>query len=221
LDDDEDEAPASSGGTTSVSSAAVAVADVPADGTEAVPPAGSEAAAAAPTKRRKKKGPKPDPTEDDLVALEKSADWDAIKAEVDALRQRLAGMGAVNTGAIEEYAELKQRYDFLKGQSDDLNSAKADLVKTIDEINQTSMNQFQITFEQIKKNFIYTFQTLFGGGVANLELIMTDDILESGIEITAQPPGTKLKSITLLTGGQTTLTAEALPDRTSTRLNSS
>ena len=168
-----------------------------------------EEAAPAP-KRRKKKGPKPDPTEEDLVELEKSAAWDAIKAELDALRQRLAGMGAVNTGAIEEYAELKQRYDFLKGQSDDLNTAKADLVRTIDEINKTSMEQFQITFDQIKKNFIYTFQTLFGGGIANLELIVTDDILESGIEITAQPPGTKLKGITLLSGGQKTLTAVAL-----------
>ena len=172
--------------------------------------AASASAEAAPVKRRKKKGPKPDPTEDDLVALDKSADWSSIKVEVDALRQRLASMGAVNTGAIEEYAELKQRYDFLKGQSEDLNNAKADLIKTIDEINQTSMTQFQITFDQIKKNFVYTFQTLFGGGIANLELVMTDDILESGIEITAQPPGTKLKGITLLSGGQKTLTAVAL-----------
>ena len=168
------------------------------------------AAAAAPTRRRRKKGPKPDPTEEDLVKVAASADWAAIKIEVDALRARLAGMGAVNTGAIEEYAELKQRYDFLKGQSDDLATAKTDLMKTIDDINRTSMEQFQITFDQIKKNFIYTFQTLFGGGVANLELIVTDDVLESGIEITAQPPGTKLKSITLLSGGQKTLTAVAL-----------
>jgi chromosome segregation protein len=205
LDDDEDESEAAVQKPEPATPEPVASEGVPAeDGTQ--PAEG----AAAPVKRRKKKGPKPDPTEDDLAALEKSADWDAIKAEVDALRQRLAGMGAVNTGAIEEYAELKQRYDFLKGQSDDLNNAKADLIKTIDEINQTSMTQFQITFEQIKKNFIYTFQTLFGGGVANLELIMTDDILESGIEITAQPPGTKLKSITLLSGGQKTLTAVAL-----------
>ena len=176
--------------------------------------AAAEAAAdadSAPAKRRRKKSdPKPDPTEEDLIATGASADWPAIKAEVDALRQRLGAMGAVNTAAIEEYVELKQRYDFLKGQSDDLVNAKAELVKTIDEINATSMSQFQITFDQIKKNFVYTFQTLFGGGVANLELVMTDDILESGIEITAQPPGTKLKSITLLSGGQKTLTAVAL-----------
>ncbi len=172
---------------------------------------GAPEGAAAPVRRRRKKaGPKPDPTEEDLAAVANTADWPAIKTEIEALRARLAGMGAVNTAAIEEYAELKQRYDFLKGQSDDLATAKADLIRTIDEINATSMSQFQITFEQIKKNFIYTFQTLFGGGVANLELVVTDDVLESGIEITAQPPGTKLKSITLLSGGQKTLTAVAL-----------
>lgn len=165
---------------------------------------------AAPAKRRRKKGPKPDATEEDLTALAEAADWTAIKTEIDALRARLAGMGAVNTGAIEEYAELKQRYDFLKGQCDDLGTAKADLMQTIDDINRTSMEQFQITFDQIKKNFVYTFQTLFGGGIANLELVVADDILESGIEITAQPPGTKLKGITLLSGGQKTLTAVAL-----------
>ncbi len=218
LDDDEegDSAAASSDGGRGAVPVAVAPAPVAADSadaadTEVRPPSeGQSAAQATPTRRRKKKGPKPDPTEDDLAKVAGAADWGAIKIEIDALRARLAGMGAVNTGAIEEYAELKQRYDFLKGQSDDLATAKTDLMKTIDDINRTSMEQFQITFEQIKKNFIYTFQTLFGGGVANLELIVTDDVLESGIEITAQPPGTKLKSITLLSGGQKTLTAVAL-----------
>jgi chromosome segregation protein len=119
-------------------------------------------------------------------------------------------MGAVNLVAIEEYAELKQRHDFLAGQVNDLTTSKADLMKAIDEINHTSMQQFQVTFEQIKKNFEYTFLTLFGGGRAHLELIQAEDILESGIEIIAQPPGTKLKSITLLSGGQKTLTAVAL-----------
>jgi chromosome segregation protein len=138
------------------------------------------------------------------------ADWAAIKTEIEALRQRVASMGAVNLVAIEEYAELKQRYDFLKSQNDDLVQAKAALLKMIDEINQTSQQQFAVTFEQIKKNFAYTFQTLFGGGVANLELVQAEDILESGIEIAAQPPGKKLKSIMLLSGGERTLTAVAL-----------
>ncbi len=176
----------------------------------AAPVDGAAAATAAPARRRKRKGPRPDPTEDDLKGVEASVDWGAIKAEIEALRQRLSAMGAVNLVAIEEYVELKQRYDFLKAQNDDLTTSKASLLAMIDEINQTSQQQFTVTFEQIKKNFAYTFQTLFGGGVANLELIQTDDVLESGIEITAQPPGTKLKSITLLSGGQKTLTAVAL-----------
>jgi chromosome segregation protein len=163
----------------------------------------------APKKRRKKKEPRGEATEADLAALDQTK-WDEVKVEVDALRQRLASMGAVNLVAIEEYAELKQRYDFLKTQCDDLTNSKTDLLKAIDEINQTSQQQFAITFEQIKKNFEFTFNTLFGGGHAALELIQADDPLESGIEIVAQPPGTKLKSITLLSGGQKTLTAVGL-----------
>ena len=173
-------------------------------------PGSNGEAPAEPTKRKRKaKVPKGEPTAEDLAALD-STNWDAIKAETDGLRSRLGSMGAVNLVAIEEYAELKQRYDFLKTQSDDLTTAKTDLLKAIDEINQTSQKQFEVTFEQIRKNFEYTFHTLFGGGRANIELIATDDVLESGIEIVAQPPGTKLKGITLLSGGQKTLTAVAL-----------
>jgi len=160
-------------------------------------------------RKRKAKAPKGEPTEGDLAALD-ATNWEEIKTEADALRQRLNNMGAVNLVAIEEYAELKQRHDLLTAQSTDLTTAKADLLKAIDEINQTSQKQFEVTFEQIKKNFAYTFETLFGGGRAALELLQTEDILESGIEIVAQPPGTKLKSISLLSGGQKTLTAVAL-----------
>jgi chromosome segregation protein len=162
-----------------------------------------------PAPRRTRKKRPEQPGEADLAALE-ATDWDAVKAEVDALRQRMGGMGAVNLVAIEEYSELKQRHDFLRNQSDDLTNAKAELIAAIDEINQTSQKQFEVTFEQIRKNFEYTFQTLFGGGRADIELVQTEDILESGIEIVAQPPGTKLKGISLLSGGQRTLTAVAL-----------
>jgi chromosome segregation protein len=162
------------------------------------------------SKRRRKKAVRPEATEEVLAEWVAKADWSAIKTEIEALRQRVASMGAVNLVAIEEYAELKQRYDFLKSQNDDLVQAKTALLKMIDEINQTSQQQFAVTFEQIKKNFAYTFQTLFGGGVANLELVQAEDILESGIEIAAQPPGKKLKSIMLLSGGERTLTAVAL-----------
>ena len=168
-----------------------------------------ETAEAKPKARKSKSKDKGEPDADDLAALE-TTNWDEIKTEADALRTRLNSMGAVNLVAIEEYAELKQRHDFLTTQSSDLTTAKAELMKAIDEINVTSQQQFEVTFVQIQKNFAYTFETLFGGGRAALELIQTDDILESGIEIVAQPPGTKLKSITLLSGGQKTLTAVAL-----------
>ncbi len=187
------------------------VAAAPVEG-EAPPVEGEAPAtedAGAPAKRRRKPKQRGEPTEADLAALDQT-NWDQVRADVEAIRQRIAGMGAVNLVAIEEYAELKQRYDFLKTQNDDLTTSKTELLKAIDEINQTSQQQFAITFEQIKKNFEYTFTTLFGGGRASLELISTDDPLESGIEITAQPPGTKLKSITLLSGGQKTLTAVGL-----------
>ena len=174
----------------------------------AAQPAEGEAAAEAKPKRRKKKENKGEPTEENLAAV--TANWDEIKTEVDALRQRIGTMGAVNLVAIEEYSELKQRYEFLKTQSDDLTNAKAALLKAIDDINQTSLEQFKVTFEQIRKNFAYTFNILFGGGRAEIDLVTAEDPLESGIEIVAQPPGTKLKGITLLSGGQKTLTAVAL-----------
>ena len=193
LDEDEDEAAPAS----------------PEPGGEAMPHSAEQQNAVATPKRRKKKTAKGEATPEDLAAFD-ATNWDEIKTESDALRSRLGSMGAVNLVAIEEYAELKQRYDFLKTQSEDLTTAKADLLKAIDEINRTSQQQFELTFEQIKKNFEYTFHTLFGGGRAQLELVLAEDILESGIEIVAQPPGTKLKGITLLSGGQKTLTAVAL-----------
>jgi chromosome segregation protein len=191
LDEDDDEAGAP----------APAAAD-PAAGTSAAEPV-------KPRRGRKPKTPRGEPTAADLAALD-ATDWAAVKAEVAALRQRLQGMGAVNLVAIEEYAELRQRFEFLTTQSNDLVASKQQLLQAIDEINQTSLRQFETTFEQIRKNFAFTFQQLFGGGVAELHLIAAEDILESGIEIVAQPPGTRLKSITLLSGGQKTLTAVAL-----------
>ncbi len=175
----------------------------------ALPADAAQSDAPAAPKRRKKKENKGEPTEKDLAALDQT-NWGEVKTEVDALRQRIGTMGAVNLVAIEEYSELKQRYEFLKTQSDDLTNAKADLLKAIDDINNTSLEQFKVTFEQIRKNFAYTFNILFGGGRAEIELVTAEDPLESGIEIVAQPPGTKLKGITLLSGGQKTLTAVAL-----------
>jgi len=184
------------------------------DDDEPAEPAVAEVAAesdqpAAKPRRKRGKVAKGEPTEADLAALA-ATDWAAVKTEADALRQRLNSLGAVNLVAIEEYAELRQRHEFLQTQSRDLTQAKAELLATIDEINRSSQEQFAITFEQVKKNFVHTFQALFGGGVAQLELLASDDPLESGIEIVAQPPGTRLRGITLLSGGQRALTAVAL-----------
>jgi chromosome segregation protein len=187
---------------------------MPEAGEPVTSPATQTAATGSPAKSKGRKPKsklrqKGEPAEADLAALEQT-NWEEIKAAVEALRQRLNSMGPVNLVAIEEYAELRQRYDFLKTQCDDLTSARAELLKAIDEINRASQQQFAVTFEQVRKNFEYTFQTLFGGGHAHLELVQAADILESGIEIVAQPPGTRLKGISLLSGGQKTLTAVAL-----------
>lgn len=150
-----------------------------------------------------------DPTEADLAAMD-SLDFAEIGEEVRQLRERISAMGAVNLVAIEEYAELKQRYDFLRGQTDDLWQSKNALIADIDEINATSQKLFSDTFEQIKKNFEFTFHKIFGGGTADLKLVESQDVLDSGIEIIARPPGTVLKSLSLLSGGQRTMTAVSL-----------
>ncbi len=149
------------------------------------------------------------PTEEERLELE-AVNWKTLKREIDNLRKRIQGMGTVNTDAIAEYGELRERHDFLKGQYDDLVASKEKLVAAIDEINVKSREQFSATFDQIRENFKHTFSTLFHGGKADLQLIETEDVLESGIEIVAQPPGTKLKGVSLLSGGQKTMTAVGL-----------
>lgn len=150
-----------------------------------------------------------EPTAADLAAMD-STDWPPLVREIAGLRERLAGMGAVNLVAVEEYASLRQRHDFLKAQGDDLWKSKEELIKAIDEINATSLQLFTDTFEQVRRNFAFTFERLFNGGKADLHLVQAEDVLDSGIEIIAQPPGTKLRGISLLSGGQRTMTAVAL-----------
>lgn len=150
-----------------------------------------------------------DPTEADLNAMDHT-NWEEIQKEVKTLREKLNSMGGVNLVAIEEYAEHKERFEFLEKQCNDLKSAKEQLLQAIEEINTKSQALFKDTFEKVKENFKYTFDALFGGGVADLELIETEDVLEAGIEIIARPPGTKLRSLSLLSGGQKTMTAVAL-----------
>ena len=148
-------------------------------------------------------------TEEDIEAMA-SLDWAAVEKEVNECKGRILSMGPVNVDAIGEYADLKERYDFLKEQSQDLWESKNLLVKSIDEINATSLSMFKETFDKVRENFIYTYDKLSGGGTADLKLIDSEDPLESGIDIIARPPGTRLKNVTLLSGGQRTMTAVAL-----------
>ena len=157
----------------------------------------------------KQKRERGEPTEEDFAKMDET-DFGQIDEEVRDLRERINSMGAVNHEAIEEYAELKERYDFLKAQTDDLWTSKNALVADIDEINATSQKLFADTFEQIRKNFQFTFEKIFGGGTADLKLVETEDVLDSGIEIVARPPGTVLKSLSLLSGGQRTMSAVSL-----------
>ncbi len=153
--------------------------------------------------------PRGEPSAEELEAIE-SPDWTALSEEINSLRSRLHAMGPINLIAIEEYSSLKERHLFLKTQSEDLHKSKDRLLAAIDDINKISLKLFETTFEHIRKNFQYTFDILFGGGEADLKLIDTDDVLESGIDITARPPGTRLKTLVLLSGGQKALTAVAL-----------
>ena len=137
-------------------------------------------------------------------------DWDRIDSIVREIDQRIDSMGPVNLDAIQEYDELEQRYAFLEQQNTDLGNSKAELLDVIAKINNTTKTLFADTFEKIRVNFAEMFVELFGGGKANLLLVDESDPLESGIDIIAKPPGKQLQSISLLSGGERTMTAVAL-----------
>jgi chromosome segregation protein len=155
-----------------------------------------------------------DGTSDDLEipgAMTGEPDWDFVESIVADIKRRLDAMGPVNLDAIEEFEELEERYNFLKSQHDDLVNSKAELLEVIDRINTETQRLFSETFAQVKINFREMFKELFGEkGEADLTLLNEDDPLESGIDITAKPPGKKLQSITLLSGGERSMTAVAL-----------
>ncbi|MCF7669094.1 MAG: chromosome segregation protein SMC [Verrucomicrobia bacterium] len=141
---------------------------------------------------------------------ELSTDWEIVTEKVGALTKRIQEMGAVNLVAIEEYEETEQRFSFLSEQYDDLIKAKEHLVEVINRINTQTREMFITTFNQVRENFSKLFTEIFGGGKADLVLSEGEDVLESGIEIVARPPGKQLKNISLLSGGEQTMTAVAL-----------
>jgi chromosome segregation protein len=125
-------------------------------------------------------------------------------------RDKMSSLGPINHLALEEYDTKKERFDFLEQQRDDVEKARDDLVKAITEINRTARKRFIDTFEEVRRNYIAVFQTLFKGGRADLKLIRTDDPLESNIQITAQPTGKVVDTVSLLSGGERCLTALSL-----------
>jgi chromosome segregation protein len=143
-------------------------------------------------------------------ARERYAGIEADHDRVLFLRRRVAEMGNVNMTAPEEYEALTQRYNFMNSQVEDLNRAKADLRSAINKINDTTRENFKATFDKVREYFKEIYSLLFNGGEADLILTMPDNLLETGVEILAHPPGKKLVSISQLSGGEKALTALAL-----------
>jgi chromosome segregation protein len=147
---------------------------------------------------------------DEVAAAGLGTDWEVVRAQVEALQKRIDEMGPVNLVAIEEYEETEQRFTFLSQQHADLVTAKTELVEVLGRINVQTREMFVTTFNQIRENFRVMFTEIFGGGKADLILVDENDVLESGIDIVARPPGKQLQSISLLSGGEQTMTAVAL-----------
>ena len=152
------------------------------------------------------------PIEPDRAFLAAGDPGDGFDADqmVDALRDRIDRLGPVNMMAIDQFDELEERHAFLTGQRQDLLDSIAATGEAIARIDATTRERFREAFTAVNEYFQGTFQTLFGGGRAGLVLLDETDLLESGIDIIAQPPGKRLQSIQLLSGGEKALTAMAL-----------
>ncbi len=133
-----------------------------------------------------------------------------LKKRLSDLRREIKSLGNVNVGAIEQYKEVSERYEFLTTQHADLVKSAEDLQKIIDQLDEGMRVQFREQFERMKIAFDQTFRDLFGGGKGTLELVEEDDILDAGIRVIAQPPGKKLQNMMQLSGGEKSLTAIAL-----------
>ncbi|QDU08938.1 chromosome segregation protein SMC [Gimesia aquarii] len=133
-----------------------------------------------------------------------------IETQVNRLRRKIKMMGSINSDSLKDLDELECRFDYMKSQLDDLDEAKSSLEEIIRRINAESRRLFVDTFEVIRVHFQEIFRKLFGGGEADIILEDPEDILECGIEIVARPPGKELRGLTLLSGGEKTLTAVAL-----------
>jgi chromosome segregation protein len=137
-------------------------------------------------------------------------DIPVLKTRLEEVRRKIEGLGYINQMAEDEFAEVKEQYDFLTKQLDDLSKAKSDLDAVVLEIKTRSEQLFLATYKKISENFQEMFRRLFGGGRAELKLVDSENVLQSGIDILAQPPGKKLTHLSLLSGGERSMTAVAL-----------
>ncbi|MBM7617754.1 chromosome segregation protein [Weissella uvarum] len=133
-----------------------------------------------------------------------------LNGRLKLLKRGLDEIGAVNLNAIAEYEEVKQRYDFLQQQKQDLIDSQDDLTETMSEMDEEVKTRFKTTFDAVNAQFEQIFVKMFGGGQAKLYLSQPDDLLETGIDIKAQPPGKKFQQMSLLSGGEKALTAISL-----------
>ena len=141
---------------------------------------------------------------------DESFDFENSGEEIEDVRKKIKNMGTVNVNALEDYTNINERYNEHKVQYDDLIKAENDLLQVIDDLNTHMRNVFTHEFDMLNKYFKSAFTALFGGGEASLIIHDDEDILESGIDIIAQPPGKKLQHLSLLSGGEKALTAIAI-----------
>jgi len=144
------------------------------------------------------------------LTLEDDFDLEAGHSRVEELRARLEGFGGVNMMALEELAESEERLLFLTAQRQDIVDGISSTEEALREIKKRSRERFRNAFEQINQNFSELFKELFGGGRGEMNLIDADDVLESGIDVVAQPPGKRLQNVLLLSGGEKAMAALAL-----------
>lgn len=139
-----------------------------------------------------------------------TVDYEVAKIKVRTLRRHIEQLGHVNLAAIEEFEEVATRYEQLQANYDDLMQAKENILTSISELDEVMIERFKETFDRVNTEFGIVFRQLFRGGHAELVLEDESDLLNTGVEIVAQPPGTKLNNVNLLSGGQKTLTAISL-----------
>jgi len=148
---------------------------------------------------------------DELKTLERftQEDEEASRTRVETLERDLKRLGAVNPNAAEEYEEAAKRETFLVDQMNDLETSKRDLMKIVREVDQTIVEAFSSAYDDVAREFEVVFTRLFPGGSGKLKLTDPDDLLNSGIEVEARPPGKNVRKLSLLSGGERSLVALA------------